>query len=150
MKTITQDVYGSADVLEFHEVDKPPVGRGEVLLAVHAAGVDPGVRHLMTGLPYLVRLMGFGLRRPRTRVPGRDVAGRVEEVGEGVTDLAPGDEVFRTCDGAFAEYACASADRLSPKPANLTFEQAAAVPVSAARRCMVCATRDASKPVRMC
>ena len=113
-----------------HEVERPPVRRGEVLLRVHAAGVDPGVWHLMTGRPYLVRLMGFGLRRPKSRVPGRDVAGRVEEVGDRVTDLAPGDEVFGTCDGAFAEYACANADRLAPKPANLSFEQAAAVPVS--------------------
>lgn len=85
----------------------------------------------MTGLPYLVRVMGFGLRRPKARVPGRDVAGSVEAVGKDVTQFAPGDEVFGTCRGAFAEYACARADGLAPKPANLTFEQAAAVPVSA-------------------
>lgn len=131
MKAMTQDVYGSADVLALDDVTMPVVGDHEVLIRVHAAGVGPDVWHLMTGLPYLVRVMGFGLRKPKARVPGRDVAGSVEAVGKDVTQFAPGDEVFGTCRGAFAEYACARADGLAPKPANLTFEQAAAVPVSA-------------------
>ncbi len=130
MKAIVQDAYGSADVLELREIDKPVVGDDEVLVRVHAAGVDQGVWHLMAGLPYLVRIAGVGLRAPKNPVRGIDVAGRVEAVGENVTRFGPGDEVFGTCRGSFAEYACAGADRLVPKPANLTFEQAAAVPVS--------------------
>ena len=85
----------------------------------------------MTGLPYLVRIMGYGLRKPKTRVRGMDVAGRVEAAGKGVTQLQPGDEVFGACYGSFAEYACARETALALKPANLTFEQAAAVPISA-------------------
>ncbi|HEX6342952.1 NAD(P)-dependent alcohol dehydrogenase [Umezawaea sp.] len=130
MKAIVQDEYGPADVLGFRDVDRPAAGDGEVLLRVRAAGVDPGVWHLTRGLPYPVRLVS-GLRRPKAKVPGLDVAGVVEEVGAGVTRLAVGDEVFGTCDGAFAEYAVAREDRFAPKPANLSFEQAAAVPVSA-------------------
>lgn len=129
MKAIVQDTYGSADVLELREIDKPEISDDEVLVRVHAAGVDPGVWHLMTGLPYLVRL-GFGFRAPRTPVRGLDLAGRVEEVGKNVTQLRPGDEVFGTCDGSFAEYASTKENKLALKPANLTFEQAAAVPVS--------------------
>jgi NADPH:quinone reductase-like Zn-dependent oxidoreductase len=131
MKAIVQDKYGPADVLESKEVERPVPGDREVLIRVHAAGVDPGVWHLMTGRPYLVRLMGVGLRKPKTRIPGRDVAGSVEAVGKDVTQFRPGDEVFGACGGAFAEYACARADEVAPKPANLTFEQAAAVPISA-------------------
>ncbi len=131
MKAIVQDTYGPADVLELKDVDEPVVGDGDVLVRVHAAGVDPGVWHLMTGLPYLVRIMGYGLRTPKTRVRGRDVAGRVEAVGQDVTRFQPGDEVFGICEGSFAEYACPREDKLAPKPANLTFEQAAAVPISA-------------------
>ena len=130
MKAIVQDRYGSTDVLELREIDRPVVGDDDVLVRVHAAGVDPGVWHLMTGLPYLVRIMGFGLLRPKTGVRGMDVAGRVEAAGRNVTRVRPGDEVFGTCNGSFAEYACAREDTLAPKPANLTFEQAAAVPVS--------------------
>ena len=130
MKAIVQDMYGSPDVLELREIDKPVVGGDEVLVRVHAAGVDQGVWHLTAGLPYLVRVAGVGLRAPKNPVRGVDVAGRVEAVGENVTRFGPGDEVFGTCRGSFAEYACAGADRLVPKPANLTFEQAAAVPVS--------------------
>jgi NADPH:quinone reductase-like Zn-dependent oxidoreductase len=88
------------------------------------------VWHLMTGLPYLVRLMGFGLRKPKIRIRGMDVAGTVEVAGRNVTQLKEGDQVYGTCDGSFAEYVCAKAERLAPKPANLSFEQAAAVPVS--------------------
>jgi NADPH:quinone reductase-like Zn-dependent oxidoreductase len=131
MKAIVQDRYGSADVLELSDVDKPVPKDDEVLVRVYAAGVDAGVWHLMTGLPYLVRLLGYGLRRPKTRIRGREVAGRVEAVGRDVTQFQPGDEVFGICEGSFAEYACAREDLAAPKPANLTFEQAAALPISA-------------------
>jgi NADPH:quinone reductase-like Zn-dependent oxidoreductase len=130
MKAVVQDAYGSADVLELRDVDTPEVGDDEVLVRVHAAGVDRGVWHLMTGLPYLVRVAGVGVRRPKDKVRGREVAGTVEAVGKDVTRFRPGDEVMGTCDGSFAEYAAASERRLAPKPANLTFEQAAAVPIS--------------------
>jgi NADPH:quinone reductase-like Zn-dependent oxidoreductase len=130
MKAVVQDTYGSPDVLELRDIDKPVVGDDDVLVRVHAAGVDPGVWHLMTGLPYLVRILGYGLRKPKVGIRGRDVAGRVEAVGKNVTRFHPGEEVFGTCEGSFAEYVCAQADRLAPKPANLTFEQAAAVPIS--------------------
>lgn len=131
MKAIVQEVYGSADVLELRDVDEPAVGDGDVLVRVNAAGVDPGVWHLMTGLPYLIRMMGVGFRAPRSRTPGMAVAGRVEAVGKNVVRFKPGDEVFGTCNGSFAEYACARENKLAMKPTNLTFEQAAAVPISA-------------------
>jgi NADPH:quinone reductase-like Zn-dependent oxidoreductase len=143
MRAIVQDIYGSADVLRLGEIDKPVAGDGEVLVRVHAAGVDRGVWHLMAGLPYLMRIMGYGLRRPRTRVPGMDVAGRVEAVGPGVTRLRPGDEVFGEIEGSFAEYARAPEDKLVVKPANLSFVQAAAVPVSG--RTALQAVRDEGK-----
>ena len=130
MKAIVQDKYGSAEVLELREVEIPQPGDDEVLIRVHAAGLDPGVWHLMTGLPYLVRFMGFGLRRPKIRIRGTDVAGTVEAAGKNVIRLKQGDSVYGTCDGSFAEYACAKAERFAPKPVNLSFEQAAAVPVS--------------------
>lgn len=130
MKAIVQDTYGSADVLRLGVLGRPVAGPREVLVRVHAAGVDPGVWHLMTGLPYLVRVIGYGLRAPKVRVRGRDVAGRVEAVGEGVARFRVGDEVFGTCEGSFAEYVAAREDRLAPKPSNLTFEQAAVVPIS--------------------
>jgi NADPH:quinone reductase-like Zn-dependent oxidoreductase len=130
VRAVVQDKYGQPEVLEVQDVAKPAPSGGEVLLRVHAAGVDPSVWHLMTGLPFLVRPF-VGLRRPRTRVRGMDVAGRVELVGADVTRFRSGDEVFGTCEGSFAEYACARADRLAPKPNTLTFEQAAAIPVSA-------------------
>ena len=131
MKAIIHETYGPPDVLELRDIAKPLIGDDDVLIRVHAAGLDPSVWHLMTGLPYLVRLMGYGLRKPKTPVRGSDVAGVVEAVGKNVTQFRPGDEVFGTCRGAFAEYASARADTLLPKPANLTLEQAAAVPVSA-------------------
>ncbi len=132
MQAIVQDEYGEAeDVLRLAEIDRPEIEDSEVLVRVRAAGVDRGVWHLMAGLPYPVRLAGFGVRAPKQRVRGLDVSGVVEAVGADVTTLAPGDEVYGIADGSFAEYACARADRLAPKPANLTFEQAAAVPVSA-------------------
>ncbi|WP_067175149.1 NAD(P)-dependent alcohol dehydrogenase [Microtetraspora niveoalba] len=131
MKAIVQDAYGPADVLELRDVDRPSIGDDEVLVEVRAAGVDPGVWILMTGRPYLVRLMGYGLRRPKVPVRGRDVAGVVAAVGARVTRFRPGQEVYGTCEsGSFAEYASAPQGRLAPKPAGLSFEQAAAVPVS--------------------
>ena len=130
MKAVVQDRYGGSEVLELTDLASPLVGEGDVLLRVQAAGVDQGVWHLMAGLPYLVRVMGFGLRVPKQRVRGMDVAGRVEAVGANVTEFRPGDEVFGTCEGAFAEYALARADMVVPKPENLTPEQAAAVPIS--------------------
>jgi NADPH:quinone reductase-like Zn-dependent oxidoreductase len=130
MNAIVQDKYGSADVLEFRDVEKPQPGDDEVLIRVHAAGVDPGVWHLMTGRPYLVRVMGYGLRKPKIRIRGVDAAGTVKAAGKNVIRLKQGDQVYGTCDGSFAEYACAKAERFAPKPANLTFEQAAAVPIS--------------------
>ena len=140
MRAMTQDRYGSADVLALADIDRPVAGDDEVLIRVRAAGVGPDVWHLMTGLPYFVRLMGVGLRRPKARIVGRDVAGSVEAVGKDVTEFQPGDEVFGSCRGAFAEYACAGTGGedgigghgvLAPKPVNLTFEQAAGVPTSA-------------------
>ena len=130
MKAIVQDVYGSPDVLQLREIEKPAIGGDEVLVRVSAAGVDQGVWHLMAGRPYLVRVAGVGLRAPKNPIRGLDVAGLVEAVGEQVTRLRPGDEVFGVCLGSFAEYACAPAHRLVLKPANISFVQAAAVPVS--------------------
>jgi NADPH:quinone reductase-like Zn-dependent oxidoreductase len=130
MKAIVQDVYGPAEVLRLDEIDVPAVGEKDLLVRVHAAGLDPGVWHLMTGTPYLVRAMGFGLRRPKLRVRGSDLAGRVEAVGAAVTDVTPGDEVMGIGEGSFAGYAVAPPDKLVPKPARLTFEQAAVVPIS--------------------
>lgn len=130
MKAITQDTYGSTDVLEFMDVEAPKIGESDVLVEVKAAGVEIGTWHLMAGKPYLLRILGFGLRRPKVLVRGRDVAGVVEAVGKNVTRFEPGDEVFGTADGSFAEYASAPQERLALKPANLTFEQAAVVPIS--------------------
>ncbi|MFK0044329.1 NAD(P)-dependent alcohol dehydrogenase [Streptomyces sp. NPDC090741] len=130
MKAIVQDRYGSSDVLELRDIEKPKPGRGEVLIAVRAAALDAGVWHLMSGQPHLLRLMGYGLRAPDVRVRGREVAGRVETVGGGVTGLRPGDEVFGICEGSFAEYATASQDKLALKPAGLSLEQAAALSIS--------------------
>ncbi|MFI1279350.1 MULTISPECIES: NAD(P)-dependent alcohol dehydrogenase [unclassified Streptomyces] len=131
MKAIVQDTYGPPAVLRLEETDRPVPGRGEVLIRVHAAGVDQGVWHLMAGMPYALRAMGFGLRAPKVRVRGMDVAGQVEAVGPDVTRFQPGDEVYGSCDGSFAEYACAKEDALAPKPRNIGFAEAAAVPVSA-------------------
>src|SRR5918995_2290153 len=143
MQAIIQDNYGSAEVLELRDVEKPRPGDDELLIRVHAAGLDPGVWHLMTGLPYLVRVMGFGLRKPKIRIRGTDVAGTVEAAGKDVTQPKEGDPVYGTCDGSFAEYACAKAERFAPKPANLSFEQAAAAPISGMTA--LHALRDAGK-----
>ena len=130
MKAIVQDRYGSADVLEFRDIDEPKVGENDVLIRVHAAGCGPDVWHLMTGMPYMAR-PAIGLRRPKLSVRGWDVAGTVEAVGTNVTDLQPGDEVMGASEGgSFADLVIARPDKLVPKPANLTFEQAAALPIS--------------------
>jgi NADPH:quinone reductase-like Zn-dependent oxidoreductase len=129
MKAITQDRYGSADVLEFRDIEDPLVGEKDVLVRVHAAGCGPDVWHLMTGQPYFARLM-IGFRRPKIGVRGGDVAGTVEAVGESVTGFRPGDEVMGVAKGSFAEHAIAEPSKLVPKPARLTFEQAAAAPIS--------------------
>ncbi len=133
MKAIVQAEYGddAETVLRIAEIGRPEAGDNEVLLRVHAAGVDRGVWHIMTGLPYPLRLMGYGVRAPKDPVRGREVAGVVEAVGHDVTTLRAGDEVFGIGEGCFAEYATAKADKLAPKPKNLTFVQAAAVAVSA-------------------
>src|SRR5947209_19445333 len=133
MRAIGQHRYGDApeDVLRSDEAARPTIGPDEVLVQVHAASVDRGTWHVMTGLPYPIRLAGFGLRRPKAPNPGRSVAGTVESVGKDVTEFKPGDEVYGTCDGSFAEYAPARAGRLAPKPANLSFEPAAAIHGSA-------------------
>ncbi len=130
MKAITQDKYGTAEVLKFSDIDQPTVGDHDVLVDVQAASVCQGVWHLMAGRPYMIRAMGFGFSGPKNSVLGMDVAGKVAAVGAKVTTLKPGDEVFGTCEGSFAEYVCVPADRVALKPTNLTFEQAAAVPTS--------------------
>jgi len=132
MTSIVQDAYGPApeDVLRLAQIAVPAVRDDEILVRVHAASVDRGTWHMMAGLPYPIRVAGFGVRRPKATNPGRSLAGTVASVGSNVTGFQPGDEVYGTGTGAFAEYATATAGRLAPKPANLTFEQAAAVPVS--------------------
>jgi NADPH:quinone reductase-like Zn-dependent oxidoreductase len=129
MRAIVQDRYGHADVLRLDQVPRPVPGDHDVVVRVAAAGLDRGAWHAMTGLPYLGRLY-FGLRRPRNPVLGTDVAGTVVAVGRAVTGYAVGDEVFGFGRGAFAEYALVAADRLARKPAGLSFEQAATLPVS--------------------
>jgi NADPH:quinone reductase-like Zn-dependent oxidoreductase len=132
MKAIVQDRYGGPEVLEFREIDQPTPTDTEVLVQVQAAGVHRGDWHIMTGLPYMIRLVvpTLGPRRPKVPVLGMDVAGRVEAVGKDVTQFAPGEEVFGWTDGSFAEYAIAPEDHLAAKPAALSFEEAAVVPIS--------------------
>jgi NADPH:quinone reductase-like Zn-dependent oxidoreductase len=130
MKAIVRDTYGSPDVLELRDIDKPEIGDDEVLVRVHAAGVDRGVWHVMTGLPYPIRLAGYGLRVPKNPIIGSDVAGVVEVLGKNVSRFQPGDEVFGIGKGSYAEYVCAREDKLAHKPANLTSEQAAVVAIS--------------------
>jgi NADPH:quinone reductase-like Zn-dependent oxidoreductase len=128
MKAIVYRRYGSPDVLACEEIEKPTPGDDEVLIKVRAASVNPLDRHIMRGRPFLLRI-AFGLRKPRIR-PGRDVAGQVEAVGRNVTQFKPDDEVFGACSGALAEYACPREKALVTKPKNVTFEQAASVPVA--------------------
>jgi NADPH:quinone reductase-like Zn-dependent oxidoreductase len=133
MKAIVQDRYGSPDVLELREVDEPVAADNEVLVRVHAAVVNARDWHVMRGDPYVARLLDpsvLGIGRPKVKVRGTDFAGRVETVGRGVTRFRPGDEVFGEVHGAFAEFVCVPDDVVELKPANLTFEQAAAVPLA--------------------
>ena len=130
MQAVVQDGYGSADVLRVAKVSLPEIAASEVLVRVHAAGLDRGSWHLMTGRPYLLRLV-FGIRKPKNPVLGRELAGTVVAVGSAVSGFAPGDEVYGIGRGTFAEYAAAREDKLARKPANATFEQAAVAPVSA-------------------
>lgn len=130
MKAVVRDRYGAADVLELRMIDHPEIAVDEVLIEVHAAGVDRGVWHLMTGQPYLIRLAGFGFFRPKNPVLGLDVAGRVVAVGDDVTRFVPGDEVFGIAKGSYAQYAAADHNKLALKPTSTSFEQAAAAAVS--------------------
>jgi NADPH:quinone reductase-like Zn-dependent oxidoreductase len=129
MHAIVQRIYGAADVLHMEKIDRPTIEDYEVLVRVHAAGLDRGTWHFMTGLAYPIRLMS-GLRTPKNPVLGVDVAGTVAAVGSLVTRFGVGDEVFGIAKGSFAEYACAREDKLAHKPSNLTFDQAAVVAVS--------------------
>jgi NADPH:quinone reductase-like Zn-dependent oxidoreductase len=127
MKAVVQHRYGEADALSLEEVARPEVGDGDILVQVVAAGVDRGALHFMTGHPYLMRL-GTGLRSPKQTVPGVSFAGRVEAVGKGVSRFQPGDEVYGAAKGTYAEYVAAPEGKVAPKPATLTFEQAAVLP----------------------
>ena len=133
MTAVVQDRYSSAPegLLRVARIDRPAISEDEVLVRVHAASVDRGTWHIMAGLPYPIRLAGFGLRRPKYANPGRSLAGTVEAVGPGATGFAPGDQVYGTCNGSFAEYVTVPPDKLAAKPTNLTYEQAAAAPISA-------------------
>ena len=130
MRAVVQDRYGSSEVLRVARVARPVIADDQVLLHVSAAGVDRGTEHLMTGKPYVARLF-VGLRKPKNPIPGRDAAGTVAAVGSSVTRFAIGDEVYGVAPGSFAEYAVAREDKLARKPVNLSFAQAAAIPVSA-------------------
>lgn len=139
MKAVVQERYGLPEILELREVERPAAGEDEVLVRVRAASVHPDVWHFLSGRPWIMRLIGAGLRRPKVRIPGSDVAGVVEAVGTGVTRFREGDQVFGetnvtdsgwTTGGAYAEYVAVRQDQLAPKPDNVTFEQAASVPTS--------------------
>jgi NADPH:quinone reductase-like Zn-dependent oxidoreductase len=132
MRAIVQARYGTdaEAVLAVAEIAKPTIEDDQVLVRVTAASVDMGTWHCMTGLPYAMRLAGFGVRSPKALNPGRCLSGTIESVGNDVTEFKPGDEVYGTCDGSFAEYACVETNMLAPKPTMLSFEQAAAVPIS--------------------
>ena len=130
MKAMVQDTYGSPDRLELRDIDKPVVGDDDVLVHVHAAGLHPGDCFAVRGSPFPMR-MATGLLKPKHGIPGFDVAGHVEALGNNVEQFQPGDEVFGACTGTCAEYACAGQDELALKPANLTLEEAAAIPTSA-------------------
>jgi NADPH:quinone reductase-like Zn-dependent oxidoreductase len=129
MKAMVRDTYGPPDLLELRDIDIPEIKDDEVLIHVHAAGVGRDVWHVMTGLPYPIRLAGYGFRAPKNPVIGSDVAGVVEAVGKNVSRFQPGDEVFGIGKGSYAEYVCAREDKLAPKPANLSFEQAAVLAI---------------------
>src|SRR6187200_2586780 len=126
MQAIVQHRYGTEAerVLQLADLAKPAIGDNEVLVRVAAASVDMGTWHCMTGMPYAMRLAGFGVRSPKASNPGRALAGTVESVGENVTGFAPGDEVYGSCDGSFAQYVRVKTSALAAKPVNLSFEQA--------------------------
>src|SRR5436190_9677781 len=126
MKAVVRDAYGSVDVLRLGDVAKPIAGEGEVVVRVGAAGLDQGVWHLMVGMPYVMRLAGFGIRAPKNPLLGYDVAGHVEAVGTNAGLFRLGHEVFGTCRGSFAEYAVARAERRASKPDKVSFGEAAA------------------------
>ena len=132
MKAIRQTEYGTdpEEVLRLSDVAEPTISDDEVLVRVHAASVDRGTWHIMTGRPYLIRAVGFGLRAPKAPNPGRSYAGTVVTCGKDVRAFAPGDDVYGTCDGSFAEYVRGSLDKLARKPANLSYDEAAACPIS--------------------
>ena len=130
MRAIVYEQYGPPDVLQLKDVATPAPADNEVLIKICAASVNPLDWHFMRGDPWFIRLM-LGLRKPKVTRLGVDVAGRVEAVGRNITQFKPGDEVFGGCRGAFAEYVCASENELAPKPANISFEQAASVLVAA-------------------
>ena len=131
MRAIVHDRYGTPEVLQLRTIDRPRIASTQALIEVHAAGVDRGVAHLVTGTPYLIRLAGYGITKPKHPIPGADVSGRVVAVGDDVTRFRPGDEVFGIANGAFAEYAAADELKLVPKPSNLTFPQAGVAAISA-------------------
>ena len=131
MKAIVQERFGPPDVLQLVDIDRPEVGADDVLIRVQAAALNPADWHILRGDPLVARLMGIGLTKPKNPVAGSDAAGVVEAVGSNVRELQPGDEVLGFCRGAFAEYAGGAANKVVPKPSNLTFEQAAAVPIAA-------------------
>ena len=146
MKAIVQDRFGPADGLELRDLETPEIGATEVLVRVHAAGLDRGVWHVMTGLPYPIRLAGYGFRAPKVGVPGTDLAGVVTAVGADVTSFAPGDEVFGTGIGTYAEYARAREDQLAAKPTTLSHESAAALPASGVTALQALRDRGAVQP----
>jgi NADPH:quinone reductase-like Zn-dependent oxidoreductase len=146
MRAIVQNTYGTADVLRLARVTRPQIAADEVLVQVRAAGLDRGTWHMMAGQPYLLRVLGFGFRAPKNPVPGLDVAGTVVAVGSAVTRFSPGDEVFGISRGSFAEYAAVRESKLSRKPANLTFQQAAVVPISAGTALQALTDAGKAKP----
>ena len=130
MQAMVQDTYGTTEVMQMRDIETPPIGEGEVLVRVRAAGVNPADWAIMSGLPYVARPV-YGLRKPKNGVRGTDVAGTVEALGPGVTRFTVGDEVFGWCKGSYAQFAAVSVDALAAKPANISFEQAASVPMAA-------------------
>lgn len=146
MLAIVQRRYGTSDVLQLREVDRPGIGDDDVRIRVGAASLHIGDWHVMAGFPYMLRVVGFGLLAPKVKVRGMDVAGTVDAVGRNVTRFRPGDDVFGTCEGAFAEFASASHDNFAMRPARLTCEQAATVPTSGFAALQALRDRGAIQP----
>jgi len=130
MKAIFRTAYGSTDILTLKEIDKPVPKDNELLIKVYAASVNPLDWHILRGVPFIVRLMGFGLLKPKHQILGADMSGRVEAIGKNVTQFKAGDEIIGTGMGGFAEYTCISENRAVSKPATISFEQAATIPVA--------------------